>query len=214
MKEHKISDNIGNQLSTDWQEVYKRLELAQQTIEHGIIRTREENKKILRDRAVILAREPEKEDDDDKEHIEVIEFILAYETYCIESSYVSEIYPLSEITPLPGTPPFVLGIVNIHGQILSIIDLKNFFELPEKGLTDLNKIIIIRNDTMEFGILADVVLGIRKLAIAEIEAVLPTLTGIRTQYLKGVTRERMAILNAIKILSDENITISEGRQTK
>ena len=67
---------------------------------------------------------------------------------------------------------------------------------------------------MEFGILADAVLGIRKLAVGEIEAALPTLTGIRAQYLKGVTRERMVILDAVKILSDKNIIISEGRETK
>ncbi len=197
----------------DWQEVHQRLESAQMTLERGLSFTPEEKKKILKARARVLAREPEKEALD-QGYLEVVEFLLAYETYGIESAYVREIYPLTEITPLPGTPPFVQGIVNIRGQILSVIDLKKFFELPEKGLSDLNKIIIVQDDNMEFGILADAVLGIRKLPVGEIEAALPTLTGIRAQYLKGVTRERMAILDAAKILSDKNIIISEGRETK
>ncbi len=192
--------------SIDWQEVHQRLESAQIALERGLTLTSEETKKILKNRAKVLAREADK-DLLDQDYLEVVEFLLAYETYGIESAYVREIYPLTEITPLPGTPPFVRGIVNVRGQILSIIDLKKFFELPEKGLTDLNKIIIVRDDNMEFGILADAVLGIRKLPVGEIEASLPTLTGIREQYLKGVTRERMVVLDAVKILSDKKIII-------
>jgi purine-binding chemotaxis protein CheW len=197
----------------DWQEVRQRLESSQISLESGLSLTSEERKRILKARAKALAREADKEALD-QDYLEVVEFLLAYETYGIESAYVREIYPLTEITPLPGTPLFVQGIVNIRGQILSVIDLKKFFELPEKGLSDLDKIIIVQDDNMEFGILADAVLGIRKLPVGEIEAALPTLTGIRAQYLKGVTRERMVILDGAKILSDKNIIISEGRETK
>lgn len=204
----------GEQPATiDWQEVHRRLESAQISLERGLALTSEEKKRILKARAKVLAREADKEALD-QDYLEVVGFLLAYETYGIESAYVREIYPLTEITYLPGTPPFVQGIVNIRGQILSVIDLKKFFELPEKGLSDLNKIIIVKDDNMEFGILADALLGIRKLPVREIEAALPTLTGIRAQYLKGVTRERMVILDAVKILSDKSIIISEGRETK
>ena len=213
MKSREVNRQGEQPAGIDWQEVNQRLESAQIALERGLTLTSEEKRKILKARARVLAREPEKEMLD-QDYLEVVEFLLAYETYGIESAYVREIYPLTEITLLPGTPPFVQGIVNIRGQILSVIDLKKFFELPEKGLSDLNKIIIIRDDNMEFGILADAVLGIRKLPVGEIEASLPTLTGIREQYLKGVTRERIVVLDAVKILSDKNIIISEGRETK
>jgi len=201
------------QAAIDWQKVHRRLKSAQATLDSGFTSTAEEKHKILKARARSLAQEvePEKTEQD---YLEVLEFILAYETYAIESACVREIYPLAEITPLPGMPPFVLGIVSVRGQILCVIDLKKFFELPEKGITDLNKIIIIRGDSIEFGILADAVSGIRKLAVGEIEAVLPTLTGIRARYLKGITRERMVVLDAAKILSDRDIITIKGRQTK
>jgi purine-binding chemotaxis protein CheW len=213
MKSREANRQRERPTAIDWQEVHQRLESAQVALESGLSLTSEEKKRILKARAKLLAREAEKEELD-QDYLGVVEFLLAYETYAIESAYVREVYPLIEITPLPGTPPFIQGIVNIRGQILSVIDLKKFFELPEKGLFDLNKIIIVRDDNMEFGILADAVLGIRKLAGGEVEAVPPTLTGIRAQYLKGVTRERMVILDAAKILSDKNIIISEGRETK
>ena len=79
---------------------------------------------------------------------EAVEFVLAHENYAVASEYISEIYPMTEMTPVPCTPNFVLGIINLRGHILSVIDVKKFFNLPEKGLTDLNKVIVLRSDTM------------------------------------------------------------------
>jgi purine-binding chemotaxis protein CheW len=191
----------------DWSEIYRRVENVQATIEHGWTPTVEEKKNILKKRAQDIAQEPKKEEVG--EYIEVIEFLLAYEKYGIESSYVREVYPLKEFTPLPCTPPFVLGIINVRGQNLSIIDIKKFFDLPEKGLTDLNKVIIVHNDKMEFGVLADVILGVRNIPIGGLQSSLPMLTGIREEYLKGVTDERVVILDAEKLLSDKKIVVHE-----
>ena len=110
----------------------------------------EGKKQLLKARARKLAQDNEKEKPAG-ESIEVVEFLLAYETYGIESSYVREICPLKDLTPVPCTPPFVLGIINVRGEIVSVIDMKKFFDLPEKGLTDLNKVLVLKNDRMEFG---------------------------------------------------------------
>ena len=154
----------------NWSEVHQRLETMQAAVERGWMPTVKEKNRILKARAIVLAQEP-KNEAAAEEYLEVVEFLLAYEKYCIESSYVREIYPLKEFTPLPCTPPFVLGIVNVRGQILSVIDIKKFFDLPEKGLTDLNKVIIVHNDGMELGILADSILGVRSITIKEIQEI-------------------------------------------
>ena len=171
-----------------------------------------EKKNILKARAKILAREPEQEKKAE-EYLEVVEFLLAYETYAIETAYIREIYPLKELTPLPCAPPFVLGIINVRGQILSVIDLKKFFGLPEKGLSDLNKVIILHKEEMEFGILADKILGVRYIPISEIQPSLPTLTEIQAEYLKGVTKERVVVLETARILSDKKIIVHEEVET-
>ena len=144
-----------------------------------------------------------------EEFIQVVEFLLACEKYAVASEYVREIYPLKEFTPIPCTPPFVLGIINVRGQILSVIDIKKFFGLPEKGLTDLNKVIILHSESMEFGILADAIIGVRNIVVSELQTSLPTLTGIREEYLKGVAKERTVILDAEKLLSDKSIVVHE-----
>jgi purine-binding chemotaxis protein CheW len=170
-----------------------------------------EKRTILKKRAQALARVPQGEGAVG-ECLEVVEFLLAYEKYGIESSYIREVYPLKDLTPMPCTPPFVLGIINVRGQILSVIDLKKFFDLPEKGLTDLNRVIIIQTENMEFGILADAIYSIRLIPIREIQPSLPTLTGIRAEYLRGVTGDRLVVLNVAKILSDPGLVVHEEVQ--
>ena len=123
--------------------------------------------------------------------------------------WVTETFPLKELTPLPCTPTFVAGIINVRGRILSVIDIRKFFDLPEKGLTELNKVIIVHNAEMEFGILADEIIGTRTIPLAEVQLPLPTLTGIRGEYLRGVTRERTAILDGAKLLADKNLIVNE-----
>lgn len=192
----------------DWSEVHRRLDRAQTAIETGSAPAPEERKEILKARARLLAREPAKEGTAE-EYVELVEFLLGYEKYGIESAYVREIHPLKELTPLPHTPSFVLGLVNIRGQILSVIDIKKLFELPEKGLTDLNKVIVVHGDKMELGILADVILGVRLIPIEEIQPAPSTFTGIRAEYLKGVTREPAVVLDIARMLSDKRIIVHE-----
>jgi purine-binding chemotaxis protein CheW len=163
---------------------------------------------ILKARAIALAWQPEDGKAYD-EYIEVVEFLLAHEKFGIESKCVREVYPLKELTPVPCTPPFVLGIINVRGKILSVIDIKKFFELHEKGMTDLNRVIIVHNDQMEFGILADSILGVRSIPLLDIQPTLPALTGIRAEYLKGVTEDRLVVLDVEKILSDKKIIVHE-----
>lgn len=167
----------------------------------------EEQRRILRERALALAREPEREEA--AVGLEVVEFLLAYERYGIESSYIREVYPLKDLTPLPCTPPFVLGIMNVRGKILSVIDIRKFFDLPQKGLTDLNRVIIVHDDFMEFGILADAILGVRLIPVRELQPSLPTLTEVRADYLKGVTEERLVVLDGGAILSDRRIVVHD-----
>jgi len=208
MERKPTNASIPSPKAVDWSEVRRRLEISQLSMERSATPAVEEVRRILKSRAKALAQEPpEKEGSENS--IQVVTFLLAYEDYGIDSSYVREVCPLKELVPLPGTPPFVLGVTSVRGQILSVIDLKKFFELPDRGLTDLNKVIVVRADFMEFGILADAILGTRSIPLAEIQPSLATLTGIRADYLRGVTKDRLVVLDAARIVSDPRITVHE-----
>ena len=170
--------------------------------------TDRERQRILQARAATLALEPENREAEE-ERIEIVEFLLADERYAVEAAYIGEVYPLKDLTPLPCTPAFVLGIINMRGKILSVIDLRTFFDLPNRGLSDLNKVIVLHDGTMEFGILADAVIAARRIPRAVLLPSLPTLTEIRAEYLIGVTADRLVLLDGGKILSGRHVVVHE-----
>ncbi|SFN98637.1 chemotaxis protein CheW [Nitrosospira briensis] len=192
----------------NFHEIEQRLEFARAAVERRWIPSPEEVQGILQARALVLAQEQSSQEAAG-EAVEVLEFILACERYAIEVQYVRQVAFLEGLTPLPCTPAFVLGIVNLHGAILPVINLKFFFELPEKGLTDLSKIIVLQSEKTLFGILADEVVSVRHILLADVHSSLPTLTGVRKIYLKGVTPERVALLDAGKLLASEDIIVQE-----
>ena len=208
MSTNKAGSRKTKRTAIDWAEVRARVDAAQAAGEQAWAPGADETGRILRERALALAAEPARTQTQD-ESIEVLEFLLAHEHYAVESSHVREVYPLENLTPLPCTPAFVLGIVNLRGEIVSVIDLRKFFDLPQTGLPDLNKVIVLESANMVFGILADAILGVRRIALAEIQPSLPTLTGIREKYLKGITPERTVVLDAGKLLADEDIVVQE-----
>lgn len=201
----KASQSSGGK-RIDWPEVRRRLDATQEAA--GLRFGAEETKEILRARAKALAQEPRQERRDE-EPLEIVEFMLAYERYGIETLFIREVYPLKDLTLLPGVPPFVLGIINVRGEILSVLDLKKFFDLPDHGLTDLNKAIVLHAPAMEFAVLADAILGVKTVFFSDLQPALPTLTGIREEYLKGLTPDGAVILDAGKLLEDSRMLVRD-----
>lgn len=192
----------------DWPEIHRYLEATRERIERAWAPSREERNVIFRERARLLDRIPEAEASP-RDILEAVVFHLAQETYGIESIYVRVVCPLKDFAPLPCTPAFVLGLVNVRGKIMSIVDLRRLLELRESGLTDTSKAIVLKHGNMEFSILADAVAGVRRVHLKDLQPSIPTLTGIRADYLKGITKERLIVLDAVKILSDPRIVVHE-----
>lgn len=192
----------------DWSAIHRRLEASNDALAKEDSYSREEANSILKSRAKALAglQVPE---DQGGERVDLLEFLLSGETYAIETSFISETFPLIDFTPLFCTPPFVMGIINVRGRIVSIVDMRRFFDLPIIGLSNLNRVIIVRDDNMEFGILADSIIGMRSLPLQELQPSLPTLTGIREEFLRGVTGDRLVLLDMGKILADRRLVVHE-----
>jgi purine-binding chemotaxis protein CheW len=192
----------------DWSALLKRQEAANAAASGKRSLNLDEDQALLKARASELARRPA-QDADQGTRLDCLEFQLSGENYAIEMSYISETLPLTDFTPLFCTPPYVLGITNLRGRIISIIDLRRFFELPAVGLADLNRVIVVGNGSMEFGILADAIVGMISLPLGELQPAPATFTGIREEFLAGVTADRMALLDMGKILSDKRVMVHE-----
>ena len=193
---------------TDWAEIRNRIDAIRAASEQGFTPSPDAERRILKARAQALAREPE-ESVSAGETLEAVEFDLASERYAFPLAQVREVSVLRELTPVPCTPPFVLGIINLRGEIRTVIDLKKFFDLPDAGLTELNKIILIEHDGWQLGILADAIRGVRRIPPGDLQPSLPTLTDRRADYLRGIASDRLVVLDAAKILSDPHLLVNE-----
>ena len=191
----------------DWEAIHRRLAVAAAAISGDLDHVPEEARRILEARARAAARPPVKPDD--VERLEILAFSLAGETYGVETCHVREVCQLEDLTAVPCTPPFVAGVMNLRGRIVAIIDLRKFFELPARGLTELNRIIVLEGGENELGLLADSIEGVRSVTASDLHEGLPTLTGIRERFLMGVTVQMLAVLDGGRLLSDPGLKVDE-----
>lgn len=89
-----------------------------------------------------------------------IKFILQDILMAFPLSAVLEIGSLPRITRLPNLPDWILGVSNIRGEIISIVDIKAFFNMSRPGIKRTQRLIIIHNMEIKIGILADKIMGI------------------------------------------------------
>lgn len=141
--------------------------------------------------------------------LEVVEFVLADEHYALAATFVSGVETTAAITPLPGTPPFVLGLINVHGRLLSVVDLRRFLALPPGRPPEAPQVLILAGAANEFGILCDAIVGVRVLDPRTILANLPTLGERRARFSRGIDPRAMVVLDAAKLLSDRELVVAE-----
>ncbi|MDP1836727.1 MAG: chemotaxis protein CheW [Chlamydiales bacterium] len=140
--------------------------------------------------------------------LDVLVFKLAEELYAIETKYIREVYPLKDYTVLPGTPKFIFGLINLRRKIISVIDLKVLFDLPE-SLDMEKKVIILEDGQKEFAILSNGIIGMQKIPIEDVQNTMPTLSEIRQDFLKGVSNDGIALLDGAKLLYSKQIVVDE-----
>jgi len=163
---------------------------------------------VLRERARRLAQ-PLPEAAHSDSFYEVLEFTLGQGTYCLETSFLVDVHPLETITPLPGTPDFVVGLMAIRGKIVCVLDLKRWLGLPVQGLGDHPKVILLKDGAMEFGISADFVGGICHIARQHILPLPPSLSSLGT-LARGLSKDHGVLLDAKALLTDPRITVNQG----
>jgi len=200
---------VGDETVVDWEQIRKRLKrlrsITGQSGPSGAAKS-----KVLRERAAALAQAPDHEETEG-DVLELLEFVLGDERYAIDSAAVREVYLLKEITPMPATPPFILGVIGVRGRIVSVVDIGRLFDSAPRDTAVFTKAIVLKSATMEFAILADEVEGMCWIPASQLQSSLPTLTGTRKKYLRGVTPERIAVLDAQRLLSDEGLVVRQER---
>ena len=142
----------------------------------------------------------------ENEVLQRVTFQLENETYGINVMQVQEILRYSDIAAVPGAPDYVLGIINIRGNVVTVIDTRSRFGLMPAEITDNSRIVIIEAETQVIGILVDSVAEVVYLKKSEIEDAPNVGTEESSQFIQGVANRENGLLILVdlnKLLSDE-----------
>lgn len=160
----------------------------------------EQQRQLLQTRARLLARPRIKRTDADIAALQVVEFLVGTDHYALNAAVLREVSRMKEVTRIPGTSPHVLGVMNVRGLMIALIDLRLLLGLPRETAAEQHRVLIIQSQGKEAGILTDGTLGVRALPLDTLHPVPPMVSETRAAYLRGVTSEQLVILDPDKIL--------------
>lgn len=139
------------------------------------------------------------------EVLQWVTFRLANETYGINVMQVQEVLRFTDIAPVPGAPIYVLGIINLRGNVVTVIDTCQRFGLPPIDITDNTRIVIIETNQQVIGILVDAVAEVVYLKRSEIETTPNVGNDEAAKFIQGVSHKD----NQLLILVDLNKLLGE-----
>lgn len=135
-----------------------------------------------------------------------VTFRLEGETYGIDVMQVQEVLRYTEIAPVPGAPDYVLGIINLRGNVVTVVDTRNRFGLPPGEITDQTRIVVIEADSHVVGILVDSVAEVVYLRQSEIETAPNIGNDESAKFIQGVCNKNNQLLILVeleKMLTEE-----------
>lgn len=140
------------------------------------------------------------------EVLQWVTFQLENETYGINVMQVQEVLRYTEIAPVPGAPDYVLGIINLRGNVVTVIDTRSRFGLPAGDVSENSRIVIIEAEKQVIGIMVDSVAEVVYLRSSEIDAAPAVGTEESAKFIQGVSNrdgQLLILVDLHKLLSDE-----------
>jgi purine-binding chemotaxis protein CheW len=138
--------------------------------------------------------------------VQWVTFRLADEIYGINVMQVQEVLRVSEIAPVPGAPHYVLGIINLRGNVVTVIDTRIRLGLATTEVTDATRIVIIEGAKHVVGILVDCVAEVVDLPMSQVESAPNVGSDESAKYIQGVASpdgELLILVDLNKLLTDE-----------
>ncbi|ATF09180.1 chemotaxis protein CheW [Candidatus Enterovibrio altilux] len=135
-----------------------------------------------------------------------VTFQLEDETYGINVMQVREVLRYTEIAPVPGAPNYVLGIINLRGNVLTVIDTRSRFGLIQGDISNNTRVIVIEAESQVIGIMVDSVAEVIYLRVSEIDTPPSVGTDESAKFIQGVSNRNgnlLILVDLNKLLSDE-----------
>jgi purine-binding chemotaxis protein CheW len=113
------------------------------------------------------------------------------------------------MTPVPGTPDFVSGVTNLRGQVLAVMELREFFGITQQNAGETSQVLVLGIHRPECGILADAVDEVLELHSGSLLDVPPTIAPESRQFFRGVTKDALVVLAGDVLLQDARLFVDD-----
>ena len=189
----------------DWAAARLVLSRAEAALQAEHETSPERARQFLIERAQRLATPPAPVAEASAARVNVLQFRIGGEHYGIESRYLREVSRLGRITAVPRTPGFVLGVMNLRGEMLSLFDLRPRLGTVGRELDSGACVLVLGRERHEMGFVAD---ATGSTADLELTALTPPPQSSRGQrYVRGVTREALVLLDGAALLDDPDLVL-------
>ena len=165
----------------------------------------EKSRSVLERRARELAKPVE--DHGVEDGTELLVFELCGERYALESAMVREIRRLQGLTALSGVPSFVLGIMNVRGEILSVLDPVKILALPETAYEDGARVVVLSDGAMTFGLAVHGLHGMARRAFSKLQEAPLAGKGFSQGLIRGVSADRLIVLDGKALLAEKTLIV-------
>ncbi|WP_323752109.1 chemotaxis protein CheW [Marinobacter sp.] len=137
--------------------------------------------------------------------LQYVTFRLDNETYGINVMQIQEVLRYTEIAPVPGAPDYVLGIINLRGNVVTVIDTRRRFGLLDADVTEATRIVVMESENQVMGVLVDSVAEVIYLKASEIETAPNVGNEESAKFIQGVCNkngELIILVEFEKMLTD------------
>lgn len=146
----------------------------------------------------------------------LVTFQLGAEDYAVQVDTVESIIKPSAVTPVPGSPSEVCGIMNLRGRVISVIDLRTCFSMPVKEMDADTRVLVVRFDHATVGVLVDSVSEVFTLTNEEIQPTPMHVTGTGGAAIEGIIEGEeglIALVNLSVVLSSAELELSDEEKS-
>lgn len=191
------SPKTRNIQSIDWDAIWRSLDWDDAERQQSDVQQR------LKQRAELYAQPSKRQESSvqqQEEAYQLLTFDLGSERYGIDVRVVTSVRAMNTLTRVPGSPTFYRGVVNVRGQIITVLDLRIILGLGMETSSIPEELIVVKANQLELGILADHVSDVERIPVTAIEL-------IEMQYARGVTMGRLVVLDIEQLLTDERLVV-------
>jgi purine-binding chemotaxis protein CheW len=170
-------------------------------------------RKDIRDLADVTVPEEGEENESDAQIsddkvVQVVSFTLSNEVeYGINILSIHEIQRMLNISRLPNTPDYILGLMNLRGNVIPVIDIRKRFGYTESEHTVDTRIVVVEIGTRRVGLLVDKVYQVFRIPLKDISSPTEMIDGVSAEFISGVGRIKNKLIIILKL---ENILFSDS----